>query len=59
MNQHEIEAGYPYDGNPEEDIASIKFYEKAVDNIQDAGKRNKIQETLKELKDCVLVHVNK
>lgn len=57
MNQHEINSGYPYDGNPEEDILLIESYERFLNNIQDNEKRNKTKIILEELKSCALLHV--
>jgi hypothetical protein len=54
MNQHEIENGYSYDGNPNEDILLIDFVIPFVQNLEEVIKRVEIIKTLKELKDCAI-----
>lgn len=55
MNQHEMSYGFSYDGNPNEDIHLINFFEKFVDNIQSIEKRDEISNTLLDLKNCALL----
>jgi hypothetical protein len=51
MNQHEISAGYPYQGDPPEDIVLIDFLLPFVTNLSDVTKQQKIKKTLNELKN--------
>lgn len=55
MNQHEISSGFPYDGNPIEDISMISRLEKFIGNIQNSERRQVISETLQDLKDCAMI----
>jgi hypothetical protein len=55
MNQHEISAGFAYDGNPIEDISLIEFCIKFVDYVDNTEKREYYQTTLSDLKQCALV----
>jgi len=59
MNQHEIEFGYPYDGNADDDYALINKYEGYVENISDLHKREKIKESLAEIKKVALQNIRK
>lgn len=59
MNQHEIESGYPYDGDPTEDIALIGFYEERLNNMQDWEKKSGMQKILTELKSCAIEYLER
>jgi len=50
MNQHELTAGYSYDGDPIEDLSLINYVQKFVTGINDENKRNEITERLTELR---------
>lgn len=52
MNQHEIQSGFAYDGNPKSDFELITFFEKFITNINDVEKREKMKSALSELKKC-------
>ena len=52
MNQHEINSGYAYNGNPKEDISLIDFFENYVNKIIKEERRTEIIKTLSELKKC-------
>lgn len=56
MNQHEIDYGYGYDGNPDEDIALIDFFYPFVQHLSDNDVQKRLSVTLTELKHCALVY---
>lgn len=56
MNQHEIEAGFPYDGDASNDIEQIEFLEPFIQNISDLVKRDKIINILTDLKNIAEAH---
>lgn len=59
MNQHELSAGYPYNGNPKDDIYLIDAFEELINNIQNPEERNKIKMILSDLKTSALLYNDK
>ncbi len=57
LNQHEVEFGFRYDGNPEEDYNLISYYEKYVDNIENQEKKKRFKQALIELKEVALKNI--
>jgi len=57
MNQHEIAAGFSYQGDPFADLQLIKFYKPLLINIEDGSKRKSIEAELNELEYCALQHM--
>jgi hypothetical protein len=56
MNQHGLSSGHPYDGNPNEDINLINFYEQFADYIQSIENRENVKHILMELKGCAVTN---
>jgi hypothetical protein len=56
MNQHEISAGFMYDGNASQDIELIEFLESKIEKIEDAIKRKEIRDILLSLKSIAIEH---
>jgi hypothetical protein len=56
MNQHEIEAGFPYDGDASNDIEQIKFLEPFIQNISDPLKRDEIKDIATSLKNTAITY---
>jgi hypothetical protein len=54
MNQHELESGHTYDGDPKDDFSQIIFLEKVIVNIVDVEKKEQYQKILFELKKTAL-----
>lgn len=54
MNQHEIQHGYGYDGDPQADLELISFFENKASNISDISKRNELMQQLTELRNVAL-----
>lgn len=50
MNQHEVQFGSKYDGDPSEDLIAIEESEKYIDCLKDLQKREKTKMALMELK---------
>lgn len=54
LNQHEVEFGFRYDSNPQEDYNLISKYEKYIDNIKNQENREKLKYEFSELKEIAL-----
>jgi hypothetical protein len=54
LNQHEIDSGFRYDGNPKEDLELIEFYLNFIDNISNKAIAYNFETRLLELKKCAL-----
>lgn len=54
LNQHEVEFGFHYDGNPQEDYNLISKYEKYIGNIKSQEKSEKLKHEFSELKETAL-----
>lgn len=50
MNQHEIGAGYPYDGDPEKDLASLEDAEQYLSFVEEKTRREDLKRQIAELK---------
>lgn len=51
MNQHELNAGFGYQGNPDEDLKLLKFLNEHLDKLGDQQKELQIQNIVKDLED--------
>ena len=58
MNQHEIKAGFIYDGNTLEDILLINYFEPFIVNIKNSEKREIIKKNLSELKKTAIDYMS-
>lgn len=58
-NQHEIKAGFGYNGNPTEDISELNFLESHIDNFLNDIKKNNLKVVIRNLKTCAVEHLNK
>ena len=52
MNQHEIDHGFMYDGDPTKDIELIDFYLGYINNIKDPKIKEDYTQRLTGLKEC-------
>ncbi len=59
MNQHEIEPGFGYNGNPERDLLLIKDGEQYIIHIEEYEKRSRVTERLDELKKVTLSFIKR
>ncbi|WP_028787046.1 hypothetical protein [Terrimonas ferruginea] len=50
MNQHEIDAGYPYDGDPEKDLALLEDAEQYLSFVEEKTRREDLKKQISELK---------
>lgn len=57
MNQHELDAGFGYQGNPKEDIDLIKFLNPHLENLIDQENKNRLKGILKELEESAERHL--
>ena len=58
MNQHTIEEGYSYDGDPLDDLQQIAFYKSFISNITNKEIREKFVLQLQDLENCALQHID-
>lgn len=56
MNQHELAARFPYDGNATEDLALLAFLEPFIAQVADEALRREIVSTIAELKNTASAH---
>ena len=56
MNQHELAAGFPYDGNATEDLALLAFLEPFIEQVADDTLRGEIVDTIIVLKNTARAH---
>lgn len=57
MNQHELDAGFGYQGNPKEDIELITFLLPHLESLIDHEKKNRLKEILKDLEESAEKHL--
>ena len=57
MNQHEVASGFSYNGDPNQDLYLIDFYEKYTDNIQNFERRDDVKQALIHLKECAILNL--
>lgn len=50
MNQHEIDAGHPYDGDPEKDLALLEDAEQYLPFVEEKARREDLKRQIAELK---------
>ena len=54
MNQHEIKAGFGYEGNPKNDIEEIDFIMQYIDNILNSEEKNRVKTLIDELRESAV-----
>lgn len=57
LNQHEVEFGFRYSGNPNDDIILIEEAESYLKYVEDYDFKAKAEEDLRELKKVILSYV--
>ena len=59
MNQHEVEFGFPYDGDPQRDLELIVEAESYLKYLLDLSRREVLNSQLEELKQVALKAIKK
>jgi hypothetical protein len=58
MNQHELDAGFAYDGNANEDLNQLLYFSNYVKNINDPVTRNRMNDLVIELLNTAKKHIS-
>lgn len=54
LNQHELEFGFKYDGDPQQDLELLNEAELYIDNLEDQEKKERVSQSLMGLKKTAL-----
>lgn len=57
MNQHELNAGFGYQGNPREDLELIAFLKEHIGGLEDQQKKVELQKTIKDLEESAMKYI--